>query len=142
MADKRVAYDPALIQEFADHLYEQANAIILRSTISGLFVGLLGGIVIGGILQFTIDKYQQTAGSQPPSLLVGGVIAIIVTFLGAWSGQARGIKAASKLKLDAQIALCQMQIEKNTAGAHAPNNESIQLVASQQPDPLEPAAEP
>jgi hypothetical protein len=81
-------YDPAIIQKFADKLYSQANTIVSVWTFLGAVVGGACGHVLG-------------------NAAVGAVI------IGAL-GFAIGMQRACLLRLQAQVALCQKQIEENT----------------------------
>lgn len=94
---KLVTYDPAVIQEFASRLYRRASSTVAAYT----FLGLIIGAVAGGAL---------SAGGESR-----GMITLIGLFVGAGIGFALGQERAFKLKLEAQVALCQVQIEKNTA---------------------------
>jgi hypothetical protein len=97
---KLVAYDPAVIQEFASRLYRRAGSIIVSYT----FLGIVLGVIAGGVLN------ARNAGSDS-----SGMIVLISFCIGAGFGFAFGQERAFKLKLEAQVALCQVQIEKNTA---------------------------
>lgn len=85
-----IRYDASIIREFAQSLYNQAESTVLIYTI--------GGIVIGVGLGYLISTV---------ALLIG---AVIIGGIGYMIGQAR----AFQLKLQAQVALCQVQIEENT----------------------------
>ncbi len=116
MPRQTVTYDPAVIQEFADRLYQQARYIVITSCLKGLVIGLLIGGVIGGAVQFALVRAQQAPYSSPISTSFDAVwiAALIVAALGAISGISRGREKSFKLRLEAQSALCQVQIEKNT----------------------------
>lgn len=86
-------YDPELIQKLADKLYSQAKTAIWLST--------LVGFIAGGSIGFSASH-----GS--------GVGAIIGIVLGAVVGYIIGQSRAFSLRVQAQIALCQRQIELNT----------------------------
>lgn len=101
MAKKSVLYDAGIIQGFADRLYRQAASIIISSIFFGLIVGVI--VAGGGAIA---AKADQSIGM---ALIIGAVV-------GGLFGFARGSARAFKLKLDAQVALCQVQIEKNTSG--------------------------
>ncbi len=88
-------YDPAVIQEFADKLYRLANLIILMWAFVGLAVGAGAGFFLG-------DQSTRTPGA-----VVG---AIVLGILGYTIGNSR----AFLLQFQAQLALCQRQIEENT----------------------------
>jgi len=83
------SYDPSIIQKYANRLYSNANAIIV---LSALMTGLVGAGfgAVGG--------YALEAG------LLGAVLGVLI-----------GTSLAFNLKLKAQLALCQMRIESNTA---------------------------
>ena len=87
-----VQYDAQVIQEFADSLYSRADAIIAGYAVVGGVLGLLAGAVMGG-----------------------GAMLIIVGAVGGAIGYATGVQKAFLLKLQAQQALCQAQIERNTS---------------------------
>jgi hypothetical protein len=90
------SYDEDIIQVAADALYARAASIVTSYTVIGVILGLIvgaffaNGTSIGGL-----------------SVIVGAVIG---GYIGWW--QAQG--AAFMLRLQAQTALCQVQIEKNT----------------------------
>jgi hypothetical protein len=94
-------YDPQVIVQFADDLYKQAGSMAATYAVLGALVGFgigaavlsgLGGALIGGALG---------------ALLLGGLAFKV--------GQQR----AFALRLQAQVALCQVQIEANTRGVGA-----------------------
>jgi uncharacterized membrane protein YebE (DUF533 family) len=110
MAKKPVVYDASLIQEFAERLYKQAGSIILSSTLLGLFGGAIAGVVVVGVSA----KSLATSGTDPGGAV--GIALIVGAVVGGFWGFSRGRERAFKLKLEAQVALCQVQIEKNTGG--------------------------
>ena len=89
---KTITYDPAVIQEFASRLYGKANSIIATYLVVGLILGSIAGGATGN-----------------------GVVIILGALVGAALGFLMGKERAFKLKLEAQVALCQVQIENNTA---------------------------
>ena len=90
-----VHYDEAIIRKFAQQLYNRANFIIVLC----ILVGGAGGFLVGGAL--------GERGSVDNALAIFAVI-------GALIGAAIGTSLAFKYKLQAQVALCQVKIEKNT----------------------------
>lgn len=86
-------YDPKIIFDFADRLYQKANRIIALYALIGAALGFLGGHLIS-------DK-----GNIPSfiSLVIFGAI-----------GYSLGKEKAFQLKLQAQTALCNARIEENT----------------------------
>jgi F0F1-type ATP synthase assembly protein I len=91
------AYDPSVILAFADKLYQQAAGVEGAYTMAGVLVGALIGAVLGG----------SFAGSS----LMGAIIAAVILGAIAWQ---IGRQKAAALRLQAQVALCQVQIEANT----------------------------
>jgi hypothetical protein len=88
-----VTYDANLIQEYADRMYRSASQTVVMYSLGGIITGASVGLV-----------------SRDPKLTV--VAAILVGILGYLMGKGK----AFKLKLEAQLALCQVQIEENTRG--------------------------
>lgn len=88
---KQVEYNPKLIQEFSGRLYVKANSIIRSYTILGLFILGVAGL----------------ATQEPIFGLIGAV-------LGGFIGYTLGKEKAFNFKLQAQTALCQVQIETNS----------------------------
>jgi len=91
------SFDPTVIQQFAEALYRRAGTIVV-------FYAFLVAVLGGGLGLFL----GQATGLGPGP----GALAMLV--LGALLGAALGREKAFALKLQAQTALCQVQIEKNT----------------------------
>lgn len=98
---KNIDYDAAVIQSFADKLYSQARLVLISSTLMGVLIGAF----LGGVLIVAIAK---TSGENQT------VAVLVIAAIGGVLGFMKGMERSLKLKLDAQIALCQVQIEKNT----------------------------
>jgi len=92
-------YDPGVIEEFAARLYARAKTIML---VYGV-IGFLTGILIAGGLSVKAGREESNG-----VLLILAVA--IPTLIGVLVGKARGFV----LRLQAQQALCQVAIEKNT----------------------------
>jgi hypothetical protein len=92
-------YDSKIIQQFADRLYAKARSVVVNYTILGTIIGLFAGITIAQIPSY--------------SSAMGAVVAIAVSFFGM-CGFIIGRERAFKFKLEAQVALCQVQFEENT----------------------------
>ena len=86
-----VQYDPSIIRGFASQLYRRANLIILGWAV----FGALAGFVLTAILA------SRTFG------VIGSVAGLIL-------GVIIGAGIAFQYKLQAQLALCLVQIEENT----------------------------
>lgn len=93
------SYDENIIQAAADALYRHAASIVLTSTILGVILGLILGAFV--------------ANATP----LGGFAFLGGAVLGGYIGWSRAQSAAFLLRLQAQTALCQVQIEKNTRPA-------------------------
>jgi hypothetical protein len=94
-----IAYDEDIIQASADGLYRYAASVVLTSTIIGVILGLIVGAF---------------AASATP---LGGFAFLGGGLIGGYIGWSRAQSAAFLLRLQAQTALCQVQIEKNTRPA-------------------------
>lgn len=86
-----VTYDPAVIRAFAQDLYDRASTIVAVNTVIG--------VIVGGI----VGKFA-----------FGNLGVIILAGLGGAIGYFIGSQKAFQLKLQAQTALCQVEIEHNT----------------------------
>src|SRR5437868_5003576 len=84
-------YDPSVIHHFAERLYDRA--VIVQA------VYLFGGGLLGGAAGYSLRG------------MFGAVVGVVV--LGA-IGAFIGSSQAFWLRLQAQTALCQAQIEENT----------------------------
>jgi hypothetical protein len=115
-----VRFDPSVVQRFAIQLYRQATALVARFAI----LGLVGGATLGAMLA------RQTGASMGLSeLLIPGVIALA---LGAVYGHSKGFS----LKLHAQQALWQLQIERNTRGSVAARGGECSCTGPENPQGL------
>ncbi|MCU0623023.1 MAG: hypothetical protein MUF53_04060 [Gemmatimonadaceae bacterium] len=85
-----VRYDPQVIQTFADALYRRAAFITYLFAGIGAVIGLAAGSMKGGFMTF----------------LAAAILGI--------AGYVIGLSRSLSLKLLAQTALCQVEIEKNT----------------------------
>ena len=85
-------YDAKVIVEFASKLYIKAKSIVLTYIVLGALVGAFTGF----------------AATQH------GIGAIVGGFIVGAIGYSLGSDKAFQLKLQAQVALCQVQIEKNS----------------------------
>jgi hypothetical protein len=89
-------YESKIIYEFAERLYSRANSIVVVYVLVGLLAGGVSGYAIG-----------FASGN---SAIAGSVLAVLLGGLGYMMGTER----AFQLKLQAQTALCHVQIEENT----------------------------
>ena len=91
-----VRHDPQLLQQLADKTHAQASATVVG--------GIAAGVVTGSLFGYAAALMFST----PYSLMVPGMI------VGAGLGFATGRRRAVALKLQAQMAVCLLQIEENT----------------------------
>lgn len=93
-------YDPSIIQTFVDRLYARANQIVVLCAAVGAFLGLGAGFSITSLV----------SGGESGLGVITLVLGAAATAIGYLIGQERSFV----LRLQAQTALCQVQIEKNT----------------------------
>lgn len=97
-------YDPKIIQEFAEGLYSRATTIVVVNVLFFAFVGGMAGY-----------------------FLIHGSGTVILLAIGALVGYYLGSQRAFLLKLQAQTALCQVEIERNTRKISSSWNASPQV---------------
>jgi hypothetical protein len=93
-------YDAKIIDAFAVRLYKRAAWIGALYTLFCGFLGFVGGWAVG-------------VAARNSGLPAANVSAIIGAVLFGLVGYALGEEKRFQLKLQAQIALCQVQIERN-----------------------------
>lgn len=93
-----IDYDPKIIQDYAEGLYKQARSIVSCYFFMGMAVGLIVFAKISDLLIGELDFVIMAIG-----VLTGSVIGIFA-----------GKNRAFEMRLNAQQALCQVTIEKNT----------------------------
>ncbi len=95
-----LAYSPSDIDNCARRRYSLAASIVRSATVTG---ALVAAVALGAL------GYMATKGTS--GALVGGVVGLII---GGLMGYEAGMNRAVLIKLQAQVALCTMQIEWNT----------------------------
>jgi hypothetical protein len=106
MPTPRVDYDPQVIELFAASLYRKA----LAAQKGSIVVGVVMGAIVGGI---PLTPLRTWAGWPIPhafgyaTLLAGAIVGGIIGYV---IGDARSFG----YKLQAQAALCQVEIQRNT----------------------------
>jgi sulfite exporter TauE/SafE len=93
-----VSYDERVINQFAARLYQRAAAIVAMY------------VIIGGILGAIVGAYAARGMLADTA----GVAMVVIGALGAVFGYVAAADRAFALRLQAQTALCQLQIERNT----------------------------
>lgn len=99
-------YDPEIIKQYADLLYQKAERVILGPTIALGLMGLGMGLILRAI----------GAGS--------GMLALFLAGGGGFAGWQISQAQAFQLRLQAQQALCQLQIEINTRPGRAVSDQA------------------
>jgi len=100
-------YDPTIIEQFADRLYEKARSFVVGSVVVGAALGAAFGAVP---LTPLGESWPIPAIFGFATLLVGGIV-------GAMCGYVIGDTRAFGYRLQAQTALLNLQIERNTFAA-------------------------
>lgn len=99
-----VNYDVAVIQEFARELYRKSEQREKQGVMLGFLVGLV--LTVSLVSAASLD----TQLGRWPVVVMGFVMVAFCT----WFGMRLGLDAGLRLKLQAQLALCQAAIEQNT----------------------------
>lgn len=99
-----ITYDVGVIHEFAQLLYRKAE----RREKQGIMLGFLAGMILA-LSAVSAVSLDDVMGRWPAV----GFCFVVVAF-STWLGMKLGMSAGLKLKLEAQMALCQAAIEKNS----------------------------
>jgi hypothetical protein len=98
-------YDPAVIQRSADRLYARAAYVPVVSAILGVLIGFVGA-------PYLLQALPPVLSLHCPDWVPAVVLGII--------GLGQGLERGAQLRLQAQAALCQLEIERNTRGEPTP----------------------
>ena len=93
------SYDPEVIQKFAGRLYARAATSAILSTAVGVLIGLVTA-------PYILQSLPAAVALRCPEWVCATVLGVI--------GLGQGLERGFLLKLQAQTALCQLQIERNT----------------------------
>jgi hypothetical protein len=106
----KVDYDPQVIERFAASLYRKA----ISAQKGSVAVGVLLGAIFGGVPLTSLGAHWPIPHSFGfATMLVGAIVGGVIGFV---IGDARSFG----YKLQAQAALCQVEIQRNTqASVHA-----------------------
>jgi hypothetical protein len=108
---ENAVYDALLMQSLANRFNSQAKIVVVKYTI-------IGATLFSAVFYFAASLGHNTVDiftvAPTKSLGVGLLIGVVVGFI-------LGQRKSYQLTLQAQIALCQLQIEKNTRTANKSN---------------------
>lgn len=93
-----ITYDPTVIQTMAKKLYQQARSIVVTHVALGTLVG-----AAAGFLALSALENEGALCAAAAAGLLGGALGFSIAQ-----------PKAFLLRLQAQTALCQVQIEENT----------------------------
>lgn len=100
-----VQYDEKIIETFAEELYREAASLVRNSTLKWSFLGFMAG----GIGGAAAGNWENSTNALIAAVFVGAICGAI--------GYSLAKRRVFILKLQAQTALCQAQIERNTRKA-------------------------
>jgi hypothetical protein len=99
------SYDPRVIEQFAENLYRKASAFVLGSVVVGAALGAAFGAIP---LTSLGESWPIPSIFGFATLLAGGVFGAVI-------GYVIGDTRSFGYRLQAQSALCQLQVERNMA---------------------------
>jgi len=99
------AYDPKVIEQFAEKLYRKASAFVAGSVVIGASLGAAFGAV----------PLTSLGAAWPIPSHLGFATLLLGGLLGGLIGYVIGDTRSFGYRLQAQSALCQLQSERNTA---------------------------
>ena len=98
-------YEPRIIEQFAEKLYRKASAFVMGSVVVGAALGAAFGSVP---LTSLGEAWPVPSMFGFGTLLLGGIFGAVI-------GYVIGDTRSFGYRLQAQSALCQLQLERNTA---------------------------
>lgn len=104
---RRVDYESRVIEEFAASLYRKAGAASRGS----IAVGVVMGFAFGVVPLTSLGAAWPIPHGLELATMILGILA------GGYLGHIIGTARAFGYKLQAQAALCQVEIERNTSNA-------------------------
>ena len=110
-----LTYDPQAVAEYANDLNEKADWARLRF---GLIYAFFGTVLTLLVLPVLGDMFNEL-GTGVRQWELSRWVALGSALAGFVLGWDAGASRASSLRLEAQNVLCQVEIERNTAGAPA-----------------------
>src|SRR6185312_11120774 len=93
-----------IVEQYAAHLEKKASSVVLNFAVGGSIVGA----ALGGLPRFLPHNLISAGGASYFAVLLGAIA-------GGFLGRALGEKRAVGLRLQAQMALHQLQVEQRLA---------------------------
>lgn len=106
-------YDPSIIRQHATDLYARAARTVFIWTV------IVGAVATLGAIALIFPKYP-TGDPTRMGVLVLGVLGLMVGYM-------FGSSRAFAIRLQAQLALCQVAIEENTRNEKEPHSAAPSL---------------
>ncbi|HEY1367515.1 MAG TPA: hypothetical protein VGF23_10390 [Gaiellaceae bacterium] len=100
-------FDPSIIHRYAERLHRKAASVVLGSVIAGALFGALIGAV----------PLTSLGSSWPIPSNLGLALPLMGALAGGLIGYVIGSSRALGIRYQAQLALHQLQLERNTAAA-------------------------
>jgi glycerol uptake facilitator-like aquaporin len=104
MPTPRVDYDPQVIERFAESLYRKAVSAQKGSIVAGVVMGAILGAI----------PLTSLGNSWPIPHAFGFATLLVGAIVGGLVGYVIGDARSFGYKLQAQAALCQVEIQRNT----------------------------
>ena len=129
-------YDPTVIERFAERLYEKARSFVVGSVVAGSALGAAFGAI----------PLTPIGESWPIPAIFGFATLLLGAVIGGICGYVIGDTRAFGYRLQAQTALLQLQIERNTfaaaqaGGRPAPSREASPRPVAAAPQSVRPPA--
>ncbi len=122
-------FDPSVIEQYAEQLYRKADSVRVGSAV----VGAILGVAFGAAPLSPVGEFLPVPSAfGVATVLLGGLV-------GGFIGYVVGDGRAFRIRLQAQMVLFQVQLERNTAQAAAPP-QAAPVEAAPQPVVSTPAA--
>lgn len=122
-------FDPTVMERYAEQLYRRADSVRIGSIV----VGAALGIAFGAAPLSPVGEFLPVPSTFGVATILLGAV------LGGFIGFAVGEGRSFRIRLQAQLVLFQLQLERNTAAAHAQPPVQAPVVGAQpQAEPVVP----
>jgi hypothetical protein len=117
-------FDPSVIERYAEQLYRKADSVRIGSAIAGAVLG----VIFGAAPMSPLGEYLPVPAAFAMATVLLG--ALVGGFIGYVVGEGR----AFQIRLQAQMVLFQVQLERNTSAAGL--STPVAAVAAPAPAPV------